>query len=88
MSADDTGQWPMAQRLSEQDRRLNHSLGQLSTAVDHRMTERTDLLAMVKRMSNHLASVALLDVDAEVKQVAMRMCKEAAALVRRVEGKQ
>jgi len=76
MSADDTGQWPMAQRLSEQDRRLNHSLGQLSTAVDHRMTERTDLLAMVKRMSNHLASVAL------------RMCKEAAALVRRVEGKQ
>jgi len=87
MTADDSTQWPMAQRLAEQDRRLNHSLGQLGTAVDQRMTERADLLALVKRMSHHLASVALLDVDVEVKQAALRMANEAKALIRRVQSR-
>ena len=46
----------------------------------------TDLLAMLKRTTHHLASVALLDVDAEVKRTALAMVTEARALVRRIEG--
>jgi len=85
MSATDSGQWPFGQRLAEQDARLNRKLGDLSTAIDQRMTDRADLLAMVRRMSHHLASVSLLDVAPEVKESALRMATEAKALIRRIE---
>lgn len=62
----------------------------MTTALTRQSAEhnvqRVELLSMVKRMTHHLASVALLDVDAEVKRTALDMVREARALVRRCEG--
>jgi len=46
-----------------------------------------DLLAMVKRASVHVGSVALLTTDEEVRRVAMAFVKESSALIRRIEGR-
>ena len=45
-----------------------------------------ELRAMLKRATHHMASLALLDVDAEVKRTALAFCNEAKALLRRTGG--
>lgn len=71
LEAQDAQQWPIG----------------TTAAVPLRSMNERDLAAMLKRATNHLASLALLDVGPEVKRTAEQFCNEAKALLRRIGGK-
>lgn len=77
-----------AQYLAAQHDRLDRSLAELSAAIDQRMTERAQLLDLVKRMRLALGSIGLLNPGAgeTAQREAMALAREAGDLVKRIEG--
>lgn len=84
MSADDRGQWPFGITTGKTRGDLAPVIVQ---AAAQTKADCIDLLAMLKRSTHHVASVALMPVDEETRHTALTFVREATALIRRIEGK-